>query len=90
MEEENHNGLIVETIKEGNGHAPQLGNKVTVHYNVCFEDGKELDSSRKRGKPFEFMLGKGQVIKGWDLAIPRIKVGEIAKVVCPPSLAYGS
>jgi len=69
---------------------PKTGDEVTVHYVGTLEsDGSEFDSSRGRGKPFEFTLGKGQVIKGWDLGVASMKKGELAKFTLSPEFAYG-
>ena len=53
-------------------------------------DGKKFDSSKDRNRPFEFVLGKGQVIKGWDEGVAQMKVGETAKLTCSPDYAYGA
>ncbi len=82
--------LKVETLKEGNGVKPQPGNKVTVHYVGTLLNGKKFDSSRDRGKPFEFNLGKGQVIKGWDEGVAQMSIGQVARLTCPPNYAYGN
>ncbi len=83
-------GLKIETLKEGNGPTPQAGQKVTVHYTGTFEDGRKFDSSRDRGEPFSFVVGKGQVIPGWDQALMQMKQGQRAKITIPPQLGYGS
>jgi len=69
---------------------PQQGDEVSVHYVGTLEaDGSEFDSSRSRGKPFTFVLGQGQVIKGWDLGVATMKQGEVAKFTLAPEFAYG-
>jgi FKBP-type peptidyl-prolyl cis-trans isomerase len=77
------------TLVQGKGPAAQTGDTVRVHYVGTFPDGKQFDSSRSRDKPFDFTLGKGMVIKGWDQGVVGMKVGEKRKLVIPPSLAYG-
>ncbi|XP_067677829.1 peptidyl-prolyl cis-trans isomerase FKBP1A-like isoform X2 [Haliotis asinina] len=85
-------GVTVETIKEGDGQTyPKPGQYVTLHYvgTLFTENGKKIDSSRDRGVPFTFQLGKGEVIKGWEEGVKRMSMGERARVTCPPKLAYG-
>lgn len=82
-------GLQYFIIKEGYGPKPKPGQKVKVHYTGKLENGKEFDSSYKRGEPIEFTLGVGQVIKGWDEGITYINQGGKAKLIIPPDLAYG-
>lgn len=94
MAEENVNttdsGLQYVVIASGDGAAPQPGQRVFVHYVGTLEDGTKFDSSRDRGRPFDFTLGRGQVIKGWDEGISLMKVGDRYKLIIPPELGYGA
>jgi FKBP-type peptidyl-prolyl cis-trans isomerase FkpA len=80
-------GLSITMLKEGTGASPTAKDLVRVHYRGTFPDGKEFDSSYKRGQPAVFPLNR--VIKCWTEAVQLMKVGAKAKVVCPPSIAYG-
>jgi FKBP-type peptidyl-prolyl cis-trans isomerase FkpA len=80
-------GLIYKEIKAGTGAQPKATDIVKVHYTGTFADGKEFDSSIKRGQPAEFPLGK--VIPCWSEGIGLMKIGGKAKLVCPSDLAYG-
>src|SRR5437763_3602406 len=73
----------------GNGVEAKTGQKVAVHYTGWLTDGKKFDSSVGRG-PFEFKLGGGQVIKGWDQGVVGMKIGGKRKLTIPPELAYGA
>ena len=77
------------TIAVGKGPGAANGDKVRVHYVGTLMNGTKFDSSRDRDKPFDFVLGKGQVIKGWDQGVLGMKVGEKRKLVIPSPLAYG-
>lgn len=83
-------GLEVATLKEGVGAQPQAGQTVSVHYTGWLENGTGFDSSRKRGQPFEFIVGGNQVIKGWDIALSQMKVGQKQILKIPAELGYGS
>ena len=82
-------GLQYIDIVTGNGEPPKKGDKVVVHYTGKLEDGTKFDSSLDREKPFEFTIGVGQVIKGWDQTLLKMKVGDKWKVSIPPELGYG-
>lgn len=81
--------IEVEIITSGNGQKPLAGDHVMMHYVGTFPDGGQFDSSRDRGRPFGFTLGKGMVIKGWDLVGARMCVGDRWSVTIPYQLAYG-
>ena len=83
-------GLEYWDIKVGTGAVAQSGHHVKVHYTGWLTNGKKFDSSVGTGKPFEFMLGAGQVIKGWDEGVAGMKVGGKRQLRIPPGLAYGA
>jgi len=83
-------GLKYVVVKEGDGTTPKTGDNVTVHYTGTLEDGSKFDSSRDRGQPFQFKIGVGQVIKGWDEGVGTMKVGEQRTLIIPSELGYGS
>lgn len=82
--------LSYEILKPGTGAVAKAGQTVSVHYTGTFLDGKVFDSSVQRGQPFEFPLGAGMVIKGWDQGVEGMKVGEKRKLFIPSDLAYGA
>jgi peptidylprolyl isomerase len=73
----------------GTGGSPRPGQTVVVHYTGWLTNGTKFDSSVDRGKPFEFVIGQGQVIKGWDEGVMSMKVGGKRKLMIPPHLGYG-
>jgi len=81
--------LKSEDIQVGNGDEAKAGKTVSVHYTGTLTDGSKFDSSHDRGKPFEFQLGAGRVIKGWDQGVVGMKIGGKRKLVIPSDLAYG-
>jgi len=83
-------GLKFFDIKAGTGDTPQSGQTVVVHYTGWLEDGTQFDSSVDRGETFQFVLGEGNVIPGWDEGVGTMKVGGIRQLVIPSNLAYGA
>jgi peptidylprolyl isomerase len=83
-------GLQYEDTQPGTGETAKRGDHVVVHYTGTLEDGRKFDSSRDRGKPFEFALGTGTVIRGWDEGVAGMKVGGRRTLVIPSELGYGA
>jgi peptidylprolyl isomerase len=81
--------LIVEDVLVGAGKAIIKGALILVHYSGCLEDGAEFDSSAKKGRPFECVIGTGRVIKGWDIGLMGMREGGKRKLFVPAHLAYG-
>lgn len=83
-------GLQYQDYVEGTGPSPGPGRTAVVHYTGWLTNGKKFDSSKDRGQPFSFPVGKGQVIKGWDEGVATMKVGGRRKLTIPPALGYGA
>ena len=88
-------GLQYEDIQTGSGDTAAAGQYVAVHYTGWLQNddgsaGSKFDSSKDRGMPFRFSLGKGQVIAGWDEGVQGMQVGGVRRLVLPPALGYGS
>lgn len=81
---------VVQAPTDSTSVPVQVGQKAKVHYTGWLLDGTTFDSSRGRGQPFEFPLGAGRVIRGWDLGVEGMRVGEKRVLVVPPGLGYGS
>ncbi len=79
----------IEDLKEGTGPEVTGGDYITIHYHGTLEDGTVFDSSVTRGVPFETRIGVGEVIEGWDMGVPGMKVGGKRKLTIPSKLAYG-
>ena len=87
-------GLQYEDTTVGTGETPETGQMCVMHYTGwLYQDGKKgakFDSSLDRGKPFEFPIGTGRVIKGWDEGVASMKVGGKRTLIIPPALGYGA
>lgn len=81
--------LQIEDLQPGSGKAVVKGALITAHYCGWLEDGTEFDSSHKKGKPFQCVIGSGRVIKGWDQGLMGMQVGGKRKLYVPAHLAYG-
>lgn len=83
-------GLTYFVTQKGTGRLPKVGETVVVHYTGTLTNGIKFDSSRDAGKPYSFPLGKGRVIKGWDEGIAKLRIGDQAILIIPPTLGYGA
>lgn len=85
-------GVEVKSLAPGDGHSfPKVGDTVTMHYVGTLQStGAKFDSSRDRGKPFTCKIGVGQVIRGWDEGVPKLSVGEKARLTITPDYGYGA
>ena len=83
-------GLKYQDVKQGTGDVATAGKNVSVHYTGWLTNGTKFDSSKDRGQPFEFPLGGGRVIRGWDEGVQGMKVGGVRKLTIPPELGYGA
>jgi len=84
------NELVIEELVVGTGPTAAKGQQVTVHYTGWLTNGNKFDSSLDRRQPFQFKLGAGQVIQGWDQGVEGMQVGGKRKLTIPPHLGYGS
>jgi FKBP-type peptidyl-prolyl cis-trans isomerase FkpA len=82
-------GLKYEDMIEGDGEQAASGHRVSVHYTGWLLEGEKFDSSLDRNQPFDFSLGKGMVIQGWDEGVAGMKVGGKRRLTIPPQLGYG-
>ncbi len=82
--------LKIEDLNEGTGAEAVSGKQVSVHYTGTLTDGSKFDSSLDRGQPFDFLLGAGQVIQGWDQGVAGMKVGGQRRLTVPPEMGYGA
>jgi FKBP-type peptidyl-prolyl cis-trans isomerase len=82
--------LGIEDVKMGQGPEATSGRRVTVHYTGTLMEGTKFDSSKDRNEPFAFVLGRGEVIAGWDEGVKGMKVGGVRRLTVPAKMAYGS
>lgn len=82
--------LEIKDIEIGQGPEAQAGQRLTMHYKGTLENGKKFDSSYDRGTPFQFTLGVGQVIQGWDQGVVGMRVGGKRQLIIPSELGYGA
>lgn len=82
--------MKIEILENGDGAEAASGQNVSVHYTGWLTDGTKFDSSVDRGQPFQFPLGAGRVIQGWDQGVVGMKIGEKRKLTIPPEMGYGA
>ena len=87
---ETSSGLQYLDLVKGSGREAHLGETASVHYTGWLKDGTKFDSSLDRGQPFQFRLGAGRVIKGWDEGVVGMNIGSKRKLIIPPHLGYGN
>src|SRR6476469_9794883 len=80
----------IDEMTVGTGAVATAGQRVSVHYTGWLTNGTKFDSSKDRGQPFQFKLGAGEVIKGWDQGVAGMKIGGKRKLTIPPDLGYGA
>lgn len=90
MSNSGESGLIIEEITLGEGAPAEAGRTVSVHYTGWLTDGSKFDSSVDRNEPFDFPLGRGHVIRGWDEGVAGMMVGGKRKLTIPPEMGYGA
>jgi len=90
MSSTSENRLIVEDLALGEGELAEAGRTVSVHYTGWLTNGSKFDSSVDRNEPFDFPLGRGHVIRGWDEGVAGMKVGGKRKLTIPPEMGYGA
>ena len=83
-------GFKIEVIREGKGDIAESGQRVAVHYEGRLTDDTVFDASRRRGQPFTFTVGAGQVIQGWEQGVAGMRVGEMRRLTIPSELGYGA
>lgn len=84
------NELVIEDLETGTGATAEKGRMVSVHYTGWLTDGRKFDSSKDRNDPFDFPLGAGHVIRGWDEGVQGMKEGGKRKLTIPPAMGYGA
>jgi FKBP-type peptidyl-prolyl cis-trans isomerase len=89
MNHQNKTELEITDVETGTGKEAKKGSLLFVHYEGFLDDGTKFDSSYDKGKPFQFVIGSGRVIKGWDLGVMGMKEGGIRKLYVPFNLGYG-
>ena len=90
VEQTTASGLKIEELEPGDGIEAATGSNVSVHYTGWLLDGDKFDSSLDRNQPFDFFLGGGQVIRGWDEGVQGMKINGKRKLTIPPELGYGA
>jgi FKBP-type peptidyl-prolyl cis-trans isomerase len=88
--QKNNGGVVINDVVVGSGLEAKTGQKVSVNYILSLSDGTVLQNSKDFGQPFQFTIGAGEVIPGWEMGFAGMKVGGIRTIIIPPELAYGA